>query len=72
MDEEAKNRARGGRGEETQRQGREEEERQEHRRRRRGRRPTRLGCRVFRVTPEGQAARHGSIHPGDALVVLDG
>lgn len=32
----------------------------------------RLGCRVFRVTPEGQAARHGSVHPGDALVVLDG
>ncbi|CAM9743991.1 unnamed protein product, partial [Scytosiphon promiscuus] len=36
------------------------------------RRPRRLGCRVFRVTPEGQAARHGSVHPGDALVVLDG
>ena len=34
--------------------------------------PRRLGCRVFRVTPEGQAARHGSVHPGDALVVLDG
>lgn len=32
----------------------------------------RLGCRVFRVTPDGQAARHGSVHPGDALVVLDG
>lgn len=32
----------------------------------------RLGCRVFRVTPGGQAARHGSVHPGDALVVLDG
>lgn len=36
------------------------------------RRPRRLGCRVFRVTPDGQAARHGSVHPGDALVVLDG
>lgn len=34
--------------------------------------PRRLGCRVFRVTPDGQAARHGSVHPGDALVVLDG
>ncbi|CAM9404502.1 unnamed protein product, partial [Ectocarpus sp. 12 AP-2014] len=43
---------------------------EEHRRRRRPRR--RLGCRVFRVTPDGQAARHGSVHPGDALVVLDG
>lgn len=32
----------------------------------------RLGCRVFRVTPDGQAARHGSVHAGDALVVLDG
>eukprot|EP00904_Undaria_pinnatifida_P004941 jgi/Undpi1/1577/HiC_scaffold_11.g04967.m1 len=38
----------------------------------RSRPPRRLGCRVFRVTPEGQAARHGSVHPGDALVVLDG
>ncbi|CAM9727989.1 unnamed protein product, partial [Hapterophycus canaliculatus] len=45
---------------------------QQHRLRRRRRRPRRLGCRVFRVTPEGQAARHGSVHPGDALVVLDG
>ncbi|CBJ33546.1 expressed unknown protein [Ectocarpus siliculosus] len=43
---------------------------EEYRRRRRPRR--RLGCRVFRVTPDGQAARHGSVHPGDALVVLDG
>lgn len=42
---------------------------QRHGRRRRSRR---LGCRVFRVTPEGQADRHGSVHPGDALVVLDG
>lgn len=41
-------------------------------RRGRSRRPRRLGCRVFRVTPDGQAARHGSVHPGDALVVLDG
>lgn len=32
----------------------------------------RLGCRVFRISPDGQAARHGSVHPGDALVVLDG
>lgn len=43
-----------------------------HRDQRRGRRPRRLGCRVFRVTSGGQAARHGSVHPGDALVVLDG
>lgn len=32
----------------------------------------RLGCRVVGVTPGGQAARHGSVYPGDALVVLDG
>lgn len=38
----------------------------------RGKEGRRLGCRVFRVTPDGQAARHGSVHPGDALVVLDG
>ena len=47
-----------------------------HRDQRRGRStrrpPRRLGCRVFRVTPDGQAARHGSVHPGDAMVVLDG
>eukprot|EP00752_Nemacystus_decipiens_P013082 g11571.t1 len=49
---------------------------EKHRDQRRGSdsssRHRRLGCRVFRVTPGGQAARHGSVHPGDALVVLDG
>ncbi|CAM9937866.1 unnamed protein product [Discosporangium mesarthrocarpum] len=32
----------------------------------------RLGCRVFKVTPGGQAARHGSVREGDVVVMLDG
>lgn len=62
VDEEAKMAQRGGKYRDHHRRGHSSSRR----------RPRRLGCRVFRVTPGGQAARHGSVHPGDALVVLDG